>query len=151
VDERPDLPRLQAAQGGGDAGLFPLLLVFVSESLQAATTAMVRKDAGGPPPPRRGTEQALQMSLTQSLGPSTEAHQQAVTRQTPCNDYDFAIKATQALALAVEIGDGERDGFGWRHRREVQFLDPIGSLAELAVQRGVTPDGDRWLWALAPG
>jgi hypothetical protein len=91
------------------------------------------------------------MSLTQSLGPRAEAHQQAVTGQTPCNDDDFAIQATQALALAVEIGNGERDGFGWRHRRQVQFLDPIGSLAKLAVQSGVTPDGDSRLMALAPG
>jgi hypothetical protein len=33
----------------------------------------------------------------------------------------------------------------------VQFLDPIGSLAPLAVRRGVTPDGDSWLLALAAG
>lgn len=94
-----------------------MLLVFVAKRLQGATAAMVRKDAGGPPPPRRGTDQSLQLSVTHALGPTAEAHQQAVTRQSPCNDDDFAIKATQALAMAVEIGDGERDGLGWRHRR----------------------------------
>jgi hypothetical protein len=33
----------------------------------------------------------------------------------------------------------------------LQFLDPIGSLGLLAVRRGVTPDGDGWLLALAAG
>jgi hypothetical protein len=55
------------------------------------------------------------------------------------------------MAMAVEIGDGERDGLGERHRREVQWVDPIGSWPLLAVQRGVTPDGEGWLMAPATG
>jgi hypothetical protein len=53
--------------------------------------------------------------------------------------------------MAVEIGDGERDDLGGRHRRQVQPLDPIGSSPQLVVQRGVTPDGGGWLLALATG
>ena len=138
----------QALQGGGDAGLFPLLLVFVIERLQAATAAMVRKDAGGATPPRRGGDQPLQLTVPQALGPTAQAHQQVVAGQSPGDDNDFAIKTTQALAMPVQIGDGERNGLGGRHQWEVQSSDPIGLGLQLfqAEQRSSREEA-RQQWA----
>jgi len=49
-----------------------------------------------------------------------------ISGQSPGDNNDFAIKATEALAMPVEIGDGERNGLGGRHQWEVQTSDPIG-------------------------